>query len=122
MTDPTEDRWSLSMRILLGQTGHIPAAAAFPHDVSTAAYIAHLAWVYGRTSGILKGRPGYEAAELLGSRIRAAASRSGTGGGPTVSIVPHRLIVGTAMRGLAASAASISASAGSPGAALWRWR
>lgn len=76
--DDETPRHAQAMAMLMGTIGPLDVSVAFDPDVASAAYMAHLAWVYGRTGGILKGRPGYEAAELLGSRIRAASSRSGS--------------------------------------------
>lgn len=76
--DEETPRHAQAMAMLMGTIGPLDESVAFSPDVAAAAYMAHLAWVYGRTGGILKGRPGYEAAELLGSRVRAAASRSGS--------------------------------------------
>lgn len=73
----TRAQWSQDF--LRGRVGPLAdMGCEFGGDVSVAAYMVHVAWGQGWTRGHLSGRPGYEAVDMMGSRVRAAASRSGS--------------------------------------------
>lgn len=63
--------------LLSGPESPLPRDARFGLDVAALAYMAFLAYSHGRHK-ILKGRPGYEAVEMLGARLRSAATRAGS--------------------------------------------
>lgn len=64
--------------ILRGTTGPLFRAGIEPFDAATArlAYLVQLAYRAGRGAGHLKGRPAYEAKEMLRHRVLSAAECS----------------------------------------------
>ena len=74
-----EPRAEFSCSFLVGRVGPLAdMKCAFEHHTAVMAYVVQLAWGQGWTRGILSGRPRHEAVELIGSRVRAAAARSGS--------------------------------------------
>lgn len=64
--------------LLTGQCGPLLALPYGP-DAAAIAYVIYLAWIRARVPGhMLSGRPGYEAAETLRTRVFAASRRAGT--------------------------------------------
>lgn len=64
--------------LLTGRCGPL-VGAPYEHDVAAVAYVAYLAWIRARVPGnMLGGKPGYEAAETLGHRVRIAGQCSGS--------------------------------------------
>ena len=64
------------MALLTGQVPPLDASSAFSADVAGAATFAQLARQQARRSGVLKGKPTWEAREVLAARVRSAANRS----------------------------------------------
>jgi len=70
-------RHERARRLLTGELGPLFTCPLEPH-VAAVAYLVYLAWIRARVPGhMLAGRPGYEAAETLRSRVATAARRSG---------------------------------------------
>ena len=62
-------------------TGRLGPLAAIPSEppVAAVAYVIYLAWIRARVPGhMLAGRPGFEAADTMRSRVLAAGRRSGS--------------------------------------------
>ena len=57
--------------------GYLDSSCAYSDEVSRAAHLAWIAWRRGWTSGILSGRPVYEALEMLAHRVRSARTGAG---------------------------------------------
>lgn len=75
---PTE--WRIASDLLRGEMGPLSDGSLAYSDaaVRAAAYWTALCYRYSRASGVLKGRPAYEAREMLGHRARGAANRAGS--------------------------------------------
>lgn len=79
MTDLSQAPRHKQAEVLLsGPESPLPDAVRFSHGVAGLAYMAFLAYTHGRRKGVLGGKPGYEAVEILGSRMRSAATRAGS--------------------------------------------
>lgn len=77
MTDLSAAPRHEQARALLTVPDPLPREVCFSDGEAGMAYLAFLAYQRGRHA-ILKGRPGYEAAQMLASRIRSAATRAGS--------------------------------------------
>lgn len=60
----------------LAADGPLDASSAYSAEIATLAHFLWLAWIRGWTQGILAGRKGYEARELLGHRARSARTKA----------------------------------------------
>jgi len=63
--------------LLTSRMGPLPPSVRFYPGVAGMAYLAFVAYQLGRHR-VLKDRPGYEAVQMLGHRLRSAATRSAT--------------------------------------------
>lgn len=72
--------WERTSDLLTGlaPSGYLDDSSAYSVEIATGAHLVWIAWRKGWTNGILAGRPGYEALDMLGHRVRSARSRAGT--------------------------------------------
>lgn len=72
--------WQRTSDLLSGRVpeGYLDASCLYSVEVARAAHLVWIAWRRGWTAGMLKGRPSFEALELLAHRVRSARSSAGS--------------------------------------------
>ena len=76
---PRHERARMLLRGEVGPLGPLGALALEP-GVAALAYLAYLVWIRARVppNGMFAGKPGYEAATMLRSRVLTAGRQSGS--------------------------------------------